>query len=316
MEIKGDEFLKNVKVQQEKNELEDRLEELNSNGGNVPPSNNPYEQSNPYASNNNISYEEEVSKSESELDDILLGANTQEQNKDNKKKYIVLGLILAILFLIVIIIFRLLSNESTEDNNLNNNNQISQEKALDNNSIEQQYQKIVNEKLKSIEDMKEKTEAEEKQISDSLDLNKIQKEEQKIAQPTVSKEDIQKTQELKKDIFEVEKKQEKVVEKVETPTVKKVTPKQTVQKQTVKASTKAPSGSFIQVGAFTKAIDKNYLENLNKSGLSYELYKVNIKGTDYTKVLIGPYNNRTEAKNNMNSVKKKLNVNSAFILSL
>ena len=316
MEIKGDEFLKNVKVQQEKNELEDRLEELNSNGGNVPPSNNPYEQSNPYASNNNISYEEEVSKSESELDDILLGANTQEQNKDNKKKYIVLGLILAILFLIVIIIFRLLSNESTEDNNLNSNNQISQEKALDNNSIEQQYQKIVNEKLKSIEDMKEKTEAEEKQISDSLDLNKIQKEEQKIAQPTVSKEDIQKTQELKKDIFEVEKKQEKVVEKVETPTVKKVTPKQTVQKQTVKASTKAPSGSFIQVGAFTKAIDKNYLENLNKSGLSYELYKVNIKGTDYTKVLIGPYNSRTEAKNNMNSVKKKLNVNSAFILSL
>lgn len=317
MEIKGDEFVKNVKYQQEKTELEDRLNELEmENGNSFSQASNPYEENNPYASNS-ISYEEEISRSESELDDIMLGANNDNQNQVNKKKYIILGLILAILFLIVIIIFRLLNNESTV-NDFNDKEKIPQEKALDNN-IEQQYQKIVNEKLKSIEDMNKKTEEEEKKISESMDLNNIQKEEKAISMPTASQEDIQRAEELKKDIFNIKEEANKseVVEKKVAPVVKKVEPKVVEKKVTTtvaKVSSNTPSGTFIQVGAFSKSIDSKFLSNLKNSGLSYKLYKVDVKGTMYTKVLVGPYNSRTDALNDMNSVKKQLKINSAYVL--
>lgn len=319
MEIKGDEFIKNVKYQQEKEELEDRISELEAQNG-VRPSNNPYEQSNPFASNNSVSYEEEVSKTESELDDILLGANTHTQNQDNKKKYIILGLVLAILFLITIIIFRLLSNESN-DSNLKDKETLNADKPL-NNSIEQQYQKIVNEKLKSIEDMKSKTEAEEKKINESLDLNNIQKEEKKITLPTPTEEEIQKAEELKKDIFNVKEEVKKAepVKAITKPVVeKKVEPvvtKPVIQKTTQTTTANKPSGTFIQVGAFSKSIDKDYMTRLNASGLKYTMYKVDVKGITYNKVLVGPYKSREEAMASMNSVKSKLGIASAFVLKL
>jgi DedD protein len=326
MEIKGEDFIKNVQIKREQTELEERLMELESQARNVnPSSSNPYEQNNPYASNDNFTYEEEVNKTESELDDILLGANNSSQNKDNKKKYIILGLVLAVLFLITIIIFRLLDNESNIDDSLAKNKEtIPQDKQLGDN-IEQQYQKIVNEKLKSIEALNKKTEEEKKEISEAMSLTNIQKEEKELALPEASAKDIQKAQELKKDIFNVE------AEKVEKPkqTVAKTTPKETpkpvVKKEEKKpavsssfknASSTKPSGTFIQVGAFSKNIDKEYMDNLRNSRLNYQLYKVDVKGTTFTKVLVGPYNSRSDAQNNMNSVKAKLNIKSAFILKL
>ncbi|WP_419764238.1 MAG: SPOR domain-containing protein [Arcobacter sp.] len=326
MEIKGEDFIKNVQIKREQTELEERLMELESQARNVnPTSSNPYEQNNPYASNDNFTYEEEVNKTESELDDILLGANNSSQNKDNKKKYIILGLVLAVLFLITIIIFRLLDNESNIDDSLAENKEtIPQDKQLGDN-IEQQYQKIVNEKLKSIEALNKKTEEEKKEISEAMNLNNIQKEEKKVVLPETSTKDIQKAQELKKDIFNVE------AEKAEKPKqiVKKATPKpapKPVVKKEVKkpavntsfknASSSKPSGTFIQVGAFSKNIDKEYMDNLRNSRLNYQLYKVDVKGTTFTKVLVGPYNSRNDAVNNMNSVKAKLNIKSAFILKL
>lgn len=322
MEIKGDEFIKNVQIKQEKTELEERLFELEAQAQNSSTSNskNPYEQNNPYASNDNFTYEEEVSKTESELDDILLGANNSSQNQENKKKYIILGLVLAVLFLITIIIFRLLSNESAPTDSFTKEKEsISQDKPLDNN-IEQQYQKIVNEKLKSIEDLKAKTEEEKKSISESLDLKNIQKEEKTIAMPTPSKEEIEKANEIKKDIFEVQK--EKVIEEkiVEEKVVKKPEPvkvtKPVVKTPTYKPTTNKPTGTFIQVGAFSKSIDKDYLKNLENSNLNYRFYKIEVNGTTFTKVLVGPYNSRDEAIKNIESVKSKLKVKSAFILKI
>lgn len=322
MEIKGEDFIKNVQIKQEKTELEERLFELESQAQNSSTSHskNPYEQNNPYASNDNFTYEEEVSKTESELDDILLGASNSSQNQDNKKKYIILGLVLAVLFLITIIIFRLLSSETApNDSFIKEKDTISQDKPVDNN-IEQQYQKIVNEKLKSIEDLKAKTEEEKKNISESLDLNNIQKEEKKIAMPTPSKEEIERANEIKKDIFDVQK--EKVVEKIVKPTelIKKVEPvKVTKPLNTTpvyKTVSSKPSGTFIQVGAFSKTIDKDYLKNLENSNLSYKFYKVDVNGTTFTKVLVGPYNSRDEAIKNIESVKNKLKVKSAFILKI
>jgi len=320
MEIKGEDFIKNVQIKQEKNELEERLFELESQASNSSSkSNNPYENNNPYMSNDNYTYEEEVNKTESELDDILLGANNPSQNQDNKKKYIILGLILAVLFLITIIIFRLLSNETVPNDSFNKDKSSSTDKPSGDN-IEQQYQKIVNEKLKSIEEQRAKTEEEKQAISESMDLNNIQKEEKKLSLPEPSQEDIEKANELKKDIFEVQKKEikkeivkPKVVEKaiVEKKEIKRV-----VNTPRAVTTTSKPSGIFIQVGAFSKAIDKKYLENLERSNLNYQFYKVDVKGTTFTKVIVGPYNSRTEASNATESVKKKLKVKSTFILKL
>lgn len=326
MEIKGEDFIKNVQIKREQTELEERLMELESQARNVnSTSSNPYEQNNPYASNDNFTYEEEVNKTESELDDILLGANNSSQNKDNKKKYIILGLVLAVLFLITIIIFRLLDNETKIDDSLTNKETIAQDKPLGDN-IEQQYQKIVNEKLKSIEALNKKTEEQKKEINESMDLTNIQKEEKKVVLPEPSSKDIEKAKELKKDIFNVE---EKVVEpKVEKPkpvVVAKPTPKPVVKKEVKKpavntgfkaSSSSKPSGTFIQVGAFSKAIDKDYMDNLKNSRLDYVFYKVDVKGTTFTKVLVGPYNSRNDAIKNMNGVKAKLKIKSAFILKL
>ncbi len=320
MEIKGEDFIKNVQIKQEKTELEERLFELESQAQNSSSSHskNPYEQNNPYASNDNFTYEEEVSKTESELDDILLGASNSSQNQDNKKKYIILGLVLAVLFLITIIIFRLLSSETAPDDTFNKEKEsITQDKPLDNN-IEQQYQKIVNEKLKSIEDLKTKTEEEKKSITESLDLNNIQKEEKKIAMPTASKEDIEKANEIKKDIFDVQKEKVVVEEIVKPKKVEAVKiDKPLVKTPTYKESSSSkPSGIFIQVGAFSKSIDKEFLKNLEDNNLNYKFYKVNVNGTIFTKVLVGPYNNRNEATSNIDSVKSKLKIKSAFILKL
>jgi len=321
MEIKGEDFIKNVQIKREQTELEERLMELESQAKNINsnPSSNPYEQNNPYSSNN-FTYEEEVNKTESELDDILLGANTATQNKDNKKKYIILGLVLAVLFLITIIIFRLLDNETKIDDSMANKETIPQDKQLGDN-IEQQYQKIVNEKLKSIEDQNKKTEEQKKELTESMDLNNIQKEETKVAIPKPSTEELKKAQELKKDIFNVEEKTVQAKVEKPKPIVKKVTPKPVVKKPVVsnafsKVSSNKPSGTFIQVGAFSKNIDKKFMDTLKNSNLNYVYYKVNVKGTTFTKVLVGPYNTRGEAVNSMNGVKAKLNIKSAFILKL
>lgn len=194
MEIKGEDFIKNVQIKREQTELEERLMELESQAKNINSSSkNPYEQNNPYASNDNFTYEEEVNKTESELDDILLGASNSSQNKDNKKKYIVLGLVLAVLFLITIIIFRLLDNQTkVEDDSLTKKETIEQDKPL-NDNIEQQYQKIVNEKLKSIEDLNNKTEKQNKDITEAMDLNNIQKEEKKVEAPKPLEKDVRKS---------------------------------------------------------------------------------------------------------------------------
>ncbi|WP_428028712.1 SPOR domain-containing protein, partial [Arcobacter sp.] len=245
--------------------------------------------------------------------------------------YIILGLVLAVLFLITIIIFRLLDNETKIDDSLTNNKEtIPQDKPLGDN-IEQQYQKIVNEKLKSIEALNKKTEEQKKEISEAMDLTNIQKEEKKVVLPEPSAKDIEKAKELKKDIFNVEEKvaEPKVEKPKPAPVVAKPTPKpvaKPIVKEEVKkvvtntaskkATTTKPSGTFIQVGAFSKTIDKDYMDNLKNSKLNYVFYKVDVKGTTFTKVLIGPYKSRNDATKEINTVKNKLKIQSVFILKL
>lgn len=323
MEIKGADFIKSIKEKQEKDQLRARLEEIGNKETSSANSNNPY------------SYEEEIDQTESELDDIMLGAKETEGNENNKKKYIILGLILAVLFLITIIIFRLLTNQTSPDDSfVENSEKISQDKTLGGeDNIEQQYQKIINEKLNSIQKQDKKTELEQKVINESLNLDSIQEEERNITQSKAQKAEEEKAEQLKKYILEIAE-QEKVAKlkaarelavnkeasrvennKVVQKTVKKVvaTPKTKVVKKATNNISTNVTGTFIQIGSFSKPLEQKYLDNIKNNGFKYKLTKVIVNTKTYTRVLIGPYKSRIEAQKNINLIKEKLNVKTAYV---
>ncbi|MCZ6172603.1 SPOR domain-containing protein [Campylobacter ureolyticus] len=98
-------------------------------------------------------------------------------------------------------------------------------------------------------------------------------------------------------------KEEKVKKEAQKQEVKKQAPK--VQKQESKNQTPAQSnttqttlqkGSYIQVLATTDfKPDADYIKKLKSKGYSYTLYKTTVKGREYVKVLVGPFD---EAKLN------------------
>ena len=116
-------------------------------------------------------------------------------------------------------------------------------------------------------------------------------------------------QEPKKDI-----KEEKVKKETPKKEVKKQAPK--AQKQESKDQTPAQSnvaqttlqkGSYIQVLATADfKPDADYIKKLKSKGYTYTLYKTTVKGKEYIKVLVGPFN---EAKLNseMSNIRATIN---------
>lgn len=303
MEIKGEDFLKKVQIKQETEELEQRLSRLKKEEDmafNSQPQN---------SIKNNI--EEDAVKvdiADQELGDIMLGTSN-ESNETNKKKYLILGLVLIILFLLTIVIIRLL-NSPSEDSGFETNKS-KEEKILENDNIEEQYQKIIDEKLKNIKEQNNQVEQKEEE----LNIQSIEEKEKKVEEEAIAKPDVFG---IKEEVAVEEKKEEPVKEvvKVEPPVTKQkpvVTQPKVEKKPVVKTTTK-PEGTFVQVGAFSKQPAQKYLDKIVNNGFAYTLYKVNINGKIYNKVLIGPYKNRAEAEKNMEIIKRKLNISSAFIL--
>lgn len=314
MEIKGNEFIKTVQIRQEKEDIQKRLEALQEEDENVTLPENP---------NRNNPYEEQIMQTESELDDIMLQTPAPQNNENNKKKYVVLGLLLIVLFLLTVIVFRFLTNP-TDESLIAEDTTIKQENVLNGDNIEQQYQKIINEKLKNIKDKTIETEIEKKSSKASMELTDIEKEEQKLPFIKKKEEDLKKTQALKDDIFgvkngqttttkitKVTKVEKKVISK---PVVKKTPIVKKAPVKTTKVSTSSkPEGTFIQLIALTKNIDPKYLKNLKAKKIDYIIYKESVKGTTYTKVLAGPFKNRTDALNS--NVVKELKINKPYIRS-
>ncbi len=64
-------------------------------------------------------------------------------------------------------------------------------------------------------------------------------------------------------------------------------------------------GYYVQVGAFYKLAPSDTLLNkVKQSGYSYFLYKTKINNSSYTKVVIGPYENKKEAISKLPDIKK------------
>lgn len=308
MEIRGEDFIKKVQLQQERNEIEQRLNEINNEESVYEQNTQTPQQINKSRLDREIEIQEER-----EYSDIMLGQG--KSNSQNKKKYLILGLGLIILFLLTIIIIRVLTDDSASNDNFTKEETTQENKTTtQNNNIEEQYQKIINEKLKNIKEENEKVAAAEEKTDEKLNLEKIEQKEV-IEEPSIKEE-------AKPDVFEVKKDEPvNVAPKKETTTktvVKNEEPTKVTQKvaetQTSIVTTK-PKGTFIQIGAFSNMPSVKYLNNITSKGFSYNIYKVTINGKLFHKVLIGPYNSRGQAELATTDVKKKLNVSGAFILT-
>ncbi|MFA6685084.1 MAG: SPOR domain-containing protein, partial [Arcobacteraceae bacterium] len=206
---------------------------------------------------------------------------------------------------------------------------IAQDKALEGQSIEQEYQRIINERLKKLQEQKE---AEQSQTPTQTEQpQSAQEQPTEVQQPVVAEEPVQETPvaPIKETIKESVKQpvvEKKVVQPEPAP--KATAPKAdtkalftqtTPTSSTTKTSTTSTSsnlkGFFIQVGAFSKEPSNDFLNKIKSKGYSYKVFKDTVNGVTYNKVLVGPFNSRAEADSNATSVKKALDLNSAFILS-
>lgn len=230
-----------------------------------------------------------------EYSDIMLSSNSN--NAVNKKKYLILGLVLVILFLLTIIIIRLVNNDSTQNDSFAKSSEEKSEQTVASENIEEQYQKIINEKLKNIQEEKEAPVAVEEKIL-----------QEKTAELKTTEEKIVETVEKTKELYVAPKKV--ALEEPKIIPIKKITPKANTSLVTTK-----PKGTFIQIGAFSKMPNNKYLSNITKNGFSYNIYKVNINNSLFHKVLIGPYNSKKEAKADESNVKKKLKISGTYVLT-
>ena len=326
MQIKGEEFIKKVQLQQEREELERKLSELEEVQMSI---------------NNNepTIVERDIIEPivEHELDNIMLGASNGS-NEDNKKKYLVLGIVLVVLFLLTIIIIRLLTDDSNiKTDQFTSNNQSSSDvkKLSENSNIEENFQKIINERVKkeSSEPMIPENEMPEKVNNTQEQLENLPQTVQEDAPAGITNETLDETikkVEQKKTQKPLEKTVEKTpvsktVEKQTEETVKKPVEKKVVEpKKSVKDLIDTPSesvssgdvssGYFIQIGAFTKKPTDSYINTIRSAKFKYKVFQDEVKGVTYNKVLIGPYSSKAAASENVESVKEKLNVTSAFVV--
>ena len=336
MQIKGEEFIRKVQIQQEREELERKLNELEevemsiNNDSVILERNN----TNDYNSNN---YNNNIEQNEHELDNIMLGSSNA--NEDNKKKYLILGIVLVVLFLLTIIIIRLLTGDAPKEDQFTSNSASSTEmkKLQDSDNIEENFQKIINERVKKdtnepmvpeVHGTTPKSQNNEK-VEDSNTLQafeNLQKEAESYNSKSTGISDEAIDQTIKK----VERSKSSVQkEKVTTTPVSTqkeeiVTKKVETKKSSIKDLVETPSENtisnsmssayFIQIGAFTKKPTDNYVSTIRNAKLKYKIYQDTVNGVAYNKVLIGPYSSKAAASENVEDVKQKLNVTSAFVV--
>ncbi|EPH09178.1 hypothetical protein HMPREF9309_00697 [Campylobacter ureolyticus ACS-301-V-Sch3b] len=259
-------------------------------------------------------------------DNIVLDPKTAKTN--NIKKILTGIAILVVLFLIVLIIMKFINSGNMEEPKplvMPSEETIFKPKAkkpsqpireideassknVETKKLEPQVVEIrpikIEEAPKKIENTIETKDEVKQTIAKSSPKEEVKQEPKaEIAKPkqevvvVTSKKDTPK-QEPKKAV-----KEEKVKKEAPKQEVKKQAPK--AQKQESKDQTPAQSnvaqttlqkGSYIQVLATADfKPDADYIKKLKSKGYSYTLYKTTVKGKEYIKVLVGPFD---EAKLN------------------
>ena len=339
MQIKGEEFIRKVQIQQEREELERKLNELEEVEMSI--------NNDPVIMGRN----DDIEQNEHELDNIMLGSSNYSNNEDNKKKYLILGIVLVVLFLLTIIIIRLLTNDSSikEDQFTSNSASSTEMKKLsESDNIEENFQKIINERVKK--DANQPMVPEVQGSNTSSTASTAGKTDDNLKDDGTSSaafESLQKEAEnynpnngisdeaMDQTIKKVEKSKSTPKEKVTSTQKEIVAPKEeivTKKVETKKSSVKdlvdtpssttvsnensssVSSGYFIQIGAFTKKPTDGYVSTIRNAKLKYKIYQDTVNGVAYNKVLIGPYSSKAAASESVEDVKEKLNVTSAFVV--
>lgn len=82
------------------------------------------------------------------------------------------------------------------------------------------------------------------------------------------------------------------------------------------AHTPLPGDVYIQVGSFSRYHpDARFLKAIKKSGYSYTLYRIAVKGKIQNKVLVGPFADRNDARGRLSDVRRKIE-RGAFIYTI
>ena len=316
MEFRGENFMKNIEVQQE-------IDELNAQEEAIELQKKKLEKQILYTKDSD--FQQQMNLEEEKPDELMnISLNAEDEKQKDKKKYLILGLALAVLFIITIIVMRFLSNVDEGEKQLSTiATNISQDKVLQEIDTEQEYQKIINQKVKNLKDEKKKVsvDAVKKEPSDTFDIDKVEKNEKPL--PAGKKVILKKEETYPEgDIFELEKKKvQKVVRQKAPKTTKVPQKKQKISAPEVVDFTKSvavkSSGKFfIQIGAFSKSPSKKYLANITKKGYSYKVHKITIKNKIYNKILVGPYKTRKVAELNLAKTRKNLKNPKAYVLKL
>lgn len=249
------------------------------------------------------------------MNDIILDKNMSQKDNQLQKTLIIIA-ILIVLFLIVLIIMKFINRGNVD---INEEFQVNDAKVLhkkeDNSSAplkvaSQNNQKITiqtSDNKKPEQEIVVKNEekpevnnnqAEIKSTEDNINNKGIKQQTQESIKPTEIKVEHKPEvlEEKPKEIKKVEPKPEvkKEVKKVEKEVSlqPKEAPKVT---KNISNSNNAKAGTYIQVFATASSdfsLNDPNLKAINAKGYSYSLYKANINGKEYTKVLVSPQNNQ------------------------
>jgi len=329
MEVDGKEFLRNVGIEQDKERLiqeQKKLEELKR--ASIKREQN-HQSLNAATSEEESAYVDLSIGNDSSPGDINSKGNVENiildgtSSNNNKKKYIVLGIGLILLFIITVLVIRLISNNEIEDQ-LNEVNplktEVVKEDILNKIDSNEEYQKVIDRKI----ELEESNKIENAQKQDKI-MNEIQIPKEEIENVPLILDTPKLKKEAKRDLFELEQESKNLIQKqveIENKAIPKVVKveekaKVSIPKVIKKISTnnsEVLKGYYIQIGAFTKAPNKNLLKDITSKGYSYKVHTLTIKGKLYNKVLIGSYNTRADATNNLNQVKQEFKNPNAYIL--
>lgn len=254
------------------------------------------------------------------LQDILLDKN--EDEKSNKtRKFLISVATLAIIFLIVLIAVKYLNSNSNEgkvadadslllpsEPNLDSSQDIfEQVPIIAEENTKEKFENLVNDYKNS------RSKEVEQNKTNSITPDRIAAAEQRFNEQkntTPSVVQAPKQQETKQ---ATTAQQNNAQAKPAQNTQPKPTPKPTSQPAVVsKPSSSQGSGNYIQVASLN-AFDQNnpLIKKITSKGYNYRVYKTSVKGSEVTKILIGPFDN-AELGRQLGQIKSEFNED-AFI---
>lgn len=250
-----------------------------------------------------------------ELNDLLIEDDEREEPSGGSKKLLLIGAAAALLFLMAIFVVYTLNRGEEEPppmaDALPKLDSPQEVVAADQNMREEPlFEQVPIEEMPvekpATSTMNDAEKAKEKKFEEIVNEIK-EKQAAKTAEPAEEAKKIP----APKAVVETKK---PVTEKpIAAKSQSSSAPAKSADPNTVK---NVPAGFYVQVGAFFKFTpDKKFLDTIQENRYQYHQLATIQNGKEVTKVLIGPFANRTQAKEALLTIKQRIN-QGAFISQL